>query len=110
MSEVFCPHVSSLLNSRPQSIYRGRDEIGGMYLLSQLEHIHYNLVFVMDNIVKGGGRAPAPPSPARADFSIIWKLRQKSAIATLCVLCAPDHPLNHILIESLSNKSLHFFY
>jgi hypothetical protein len=41
-------------------------------------------LYVMVDIVNGGGRAP-PPSPGRAD---IPNIRQKVAIATLCVLCA----------------------
>jgi hypothetical protein len=32
--------------SQPQSTYRGRDEIGGVYLPSQLRSVHYN--FVLD--------------------------------------------------------------
>jgi hypothetical protein len=34
------------------------------------------------------GLASPTPSPARADFPSWWDAHQKSAIATLCVLCA----------------------
>jgi hypothetical protein len=42
----------------PQSTYRGRVEIGGMYLLSQLERIPSTTLYVMVDIMKAGGRAP----------------------------------------------------
>ncbi len=62
----------------PQSTYRGRVEIGGVYLPSQLEHTP-----VMVDKVKGGGRAPVNPP-----HSLIWNIRQKVAVATLCSLCS----------------------
>jgi hypothetical protein len=45
-------------------------------------------VYVMVDIVKGGRRAPPPPSTGWAHFSIMMEtLRQKEVIATLCKLC-----------------------
>ncbi len=42
-------------------------------------------LLVIVNVMKGGGRAP-PPSPARANFTLMMELRQKAAVATLCTL------------------------
>ncbi len=42
----------------------------------------------MVDIVKWGGRAPLPqPHWARLIFPSLWNVRQKVALATLCVLC-----------------------
>jgi hypothetical protein len=71
--------------SKPQNTYRGRVEIGGVYLPSKLESGEYpTTLYVMVDIVKGGGRAP-PPSPGWADFSIMmeWNVSQKVAFASL---------------------------
>ncbi len=66
--------------SYAQSTYRGRVDIGGVYLPSQLERTP-QLFYVIVGIVKGGGLAP-PPSPGWADgmFARKWSL-------PLCVLC-----------------------
>jgi hypothetical protein len=74
----------------PQSIYRGRVEIRGEYLPSQLERPPNFVMVDMVNIVKGGGRAPPIPSPVWADFSIIMDVRQKVVIATLCLMRSGD--------------------
>jgi hypothetical protein len=47
-------------------------------------------------MVDRGGRAP-PPSPGRADFTIMMEcIRQKVSIATLCVLCGLNSLKLHI--------------
>jgi hypothetical protein len=40
--------------------------------------------------VKRGGRASSHPHQPRLNFSIMIDVRQKAAIATLCVLCGMD--------------------
>jgi hypothetical protein len=47
----------------PQSTYRGRVEMGrGVYSICPLSwSIQHNFVYMMVDIVKGGGRAPHPP-------------------------------------------------
>ncbi len=45
----------------PQGTYRGRLEIGGMYLPSQLERIPSTTLYVMVDIMKAGWRAPPHP-------------------------------------------------
>jgi hypothetical protein len=53
----------------------GRVKTDGLYMPSQQERALHLFT-------------PPPPFPARADFSIMgWDVRQKWAIATLCVLC-----------------------
>ncbi len=51
--------------SKPQSTYRGRVEIGGVYLSSQLELTlqFTTILYVMVDIVKGVGLPTPPPSP-----------------------------------------------
>ncbi len=44
-------------------------------------------LYVMVNIMKGGGRAPPTPHKPRLIFPSCWNVRQKAAVATLCVLC-----------------------
>jgi hypothetical protein len=66
--------------------YRGRIEIGGMYLPSQLERRYTTTLNLMVDKVKEGGRAPHTLT-SWADVSIRWNVQQKVAIATLCVLC-----------------------
>ncbi len=67
-----------------QSAYRGRGEIGGVYLPSQLERI----LQLCSRWWKGVDvHPPPPPSPAWADFT------QKVAIATLCTLWLCTLPL-----------------
>ncbi len=48
----------SLCVHTTEYIYRGRVEIGGMYLPSQLERIPSTTLYVMVDIMKAGGRAP----------------------------------------------------
>jgi hypothetical protein len=62
-----------------QVTYRGRGEIGGVYLPSQLE-------LVMVDRVKGEGVRPLPHQ-TRLILPSWWNVRQKVAIATLCALC-----------------------
>jgi hypothetical protein len=63
--------------SQSQSTYRGRGEIGGVYLPSQLERTTATLLVMVDR-VKGGGRAP-PPSPGWADFTIMMECTPESS-------------------------------
>ncbi len=65
---------------------KGRDEIGGVYLSAFSAGTYTATLYMMVNRVKGGGRAPHPHQP-RLIFPSWWDVRQKSAIATLCVLC-----------------------
>ncbi len=66
--------------SYPQNTYRGRDEIGGVYLPSKLHRTLQHCTWWKIEW-KGVGVHPHP-HPARLN------VRQKSATATLCVLCA----------------------
>ncbi len=80
----WCP--CSLL--KPQSTYRGRGEIGGVCLAicplsSSVHHI-----FVCDSRYKERGFASTPhPHLPWLLLPSWWNVRQKVAIATLCVLC-----------------------
>jgi hypothetical protein len=72
---------------------RDRDEIAGVYLLSQLEHYTATL-YVMENILKGVGVHP-PPSPAWANFSIMMERTPKSGRChSVCILCAGDRSID----------------
>ncbi len=54
----------------PRSTHRGRVEIGGMYLPSQLERIPSTTLYVMVNIVKVGGRAPPTLRPKAREVTL----------------------------------------
>ncbi len=70
-------------------IYRGRDENKG--IVSALSAgAHTATLYVMVTRVKGGGGAPHPQQPG-LNFPSWWNVRQKSAIATLFVLCVDSH-------------------
>ncbi len=79
--------------STEYSAYRGRDEI---YTVSGLyAGAHTAILYVMVNIVLGGGRALHSTSHPRQPgliFPSWWnvRVRQEEAIATLCVLCVHD--------------------
>jgi hypothetical protein len=65
-STVYTVHS---ISSTEQCTERVRDEIGGVYTVYALSAGAYTAtLYVMVNIVKGGGRAPSLP-PARVDFS-----------------------------------------
>ncbi len=70
--------LRSCVWSVPQSTYRGRGEIGGMYLPSQLERTQQLCSWWS----KGGGRAPQPHQ-ARLILPSWWNIRQKVTIASL---------------------------
>ncbi len=69
------------------STYRGKVEIGGVYLPFQLERIHHN--FVRDSRHRERGRAGvhSPPSPGWADFFHHDGLYARKWQLPLCVLC-----------------------
>ncbi len=74
--------------SEPQSTYIGRDEIRWVYLPHSAEAYTATL-YVMVNVVKGGGRAPPPPppAPAWANFSIMMECTPKSnRCLSVCIL------------------------
>ncbi len=48
--------------------------------------VYTTTLYMMVDKVKGGGRRP--PHQPRPNFPSWWNVRQKVAIATLCVLCA----------------------
>jgi hypothetical protein len=48
--------------------------------------VYTTTLYVMVNIVKGGGRAPPTPHKPRLNFPPCWNVRLKAAVATLCVL------------------------
>jgi hypothetical protein len=74
-------------------VYKGVwKERGGVYLPFQLERTPATLSVMVD-IVKGGGREP---TPAWADFSIRWNVRQKVAVATLLVYSMELQSINNI--------------
>ncbi len=66
-------------------------------------------LFVMVDLVKGGGRAP-PPAPAWANFSIMMECTPEFDVATLCVLYGVDSILSflHILSNTPSLSSIPF--
>ena len=70
----------------PQSTHRGRGEIVGVYLSSQLARIHHN--FACNGRQSERGRACTPPSPGWADFTIMleYTLFRKWPLP-LCVSC-----------------------
>jgi hypothetical protein len=49
-----------------------------------------NFVYVMVTIAKGGGRASATPTSLGYFFHHDGIVRQKAAVATLCVLCVSN--------------------
>ncbi len=63
---------------QPQSTYRGRVEMWGVYLPSQLERTPCTTLYVIVDRVKGGGRITPHPSPGWADFSIMMECTPKS--------------------------------
>ncbi len=69
----------------PQSTYRGRVEIGGS--VSALSAGVYTTLYMMVDIVKGGWACTPHPHQAWQIFPSWRNVRQKVAIATLCVLC-----------------------
>ncbi len=70
----------------PQSTYRGRGEIGGGYLHSQLERTH-KLCSWWQIEWKGQGLHP-PPSTGWADFTIMVECTPENGYCnSLCTLC-----------------------
>ncbi len=73
--------------SEMHRVYRDRDEIVGVFLPSQLERAYTATLYVMVNIVKGVGVHLHPGQPGLI-FPSLWDVRQKAAVANLCVPCA----------------------
>ncbi len=86
------PVPNSATGPAPQSTYRGRGEIGGVYMPSQLERTPH---FCGKYSETGWAYTPSPPPHLRQAGLIFpsWcNVWQKVASATLCVLCAPPPP------------------
>ncbi len=87
---------------RPQSMYRGRDEIqAGICPVSWSEH--YN--FARDGITMKVGRRAAftpPPSPARADFSMHDGMYARKWPLPLCVSSVVSTFSGHNLLAVLT--------
>ncbi len=65
-------------------IYKSRVEIMGVYLPSQLEHTAHQSLYMIVDIVKGGGREPPPPGLI---FPSWWKLMPESSnCRSVCTL------------------------
>jgi hypothetical protein len=62
------------------STYRGRGEIGGVYLsaLSAGAYEYTTTLNVIVDIVQGGESAPHPPSPAWVDFTLMMECTPES--------------------------------
>ncbi len=94
--------------------WKGREEIGGVYLPSQQERT-LNCNFIREgNRVKGGGRAPPPLptlSPAKADFSIMmWytyvRNRQFRSLCTvLCDVTDVHYPQSWNFEQSMGTRN-----
>ncbi len=68
----------------PQSTYRGRGEIGGVYISALSAAAYATNLLVMVDRVKGGGRAVHRlPHQAGLILPTCWNVRQKVAIATM---------------------------
>jgi hypothetical protein len=110
MSNIkFCQHLSTppiLLGVISTEYIGDRDEIGGVYLPSQLERDGKYTV------VKWGGRAPlhTPLSRAWANFSSLWIVRQIAAVVTLCVICAYIRRKRCFFNFNLDKAIFYFFY
>jgi hypothetical protein len=66
--------------------------MGGVRICPLSWSVHHN--FVLDGrytVVKWGGRAPTHRHQTGQIFLSLWNVRQKVAIATLCVLCEGNH-------------------
>jgi hypothetical protein len=61
-------------------------------------------LLVMVSVMKGGGRAPPHSHQPGLILPSCWNVRQKAAVATLCVLCGPDRQAQH---DRLVNSRVH---
>ncbi len=76
-----------LLCTYTQSTYRGRVDIGGVYLPFQLERIHHNFVPVRD--FRYSERGHSHPHQAKLDFSIMMECTPESGHCESSVYNAP---------------------
>jgi hypothetical protein len=88
-----CSFKTILLMSmvNPTEYIRGRVEIG-LSVSALSAGAYTTTLYVMVNTVKSCGSAPPSPHQAGLIFPSWWHVRQKVAIATLCVLCGQRNP------------------
>jgi hypothetical protein len=91
---------------KPQSTYRGRGELWGVYLPSQLKCTKQTLYMMLDR-VKGGWACIPPPLPAWADFSIVMECTPESGHChSVCTLCSKLFPAQINDVQYMTNYLL----